>query len=136
MRQSAALGDLELSFQRQGSGIPFVWGHGLTSSMELEGEFLNLDWASIEPHADVVRYDARGHGLSTLTTNLDDYSWAHLADDQIALADALDIATYVAGGASMGAATALHVAVRAPLRMRGLVLAIPPTAWETRDAQR
>ena len=136
MRQSAALGDIELSFQRQGSGIPFVWGHGLTSSMELEGEFLNLDWASIEPYADVVRYDARGHGLSTLTTNLDDYSWAHLADDQIALADALDIATYVAGGASMGAATALHVAVRAPLRMRGLVLAIPPTAWETRDAQR
>ena len=136
MRRSVALGEIELSFQRQGSGIPFIWGHGLTSSIELEVEFLNLDWASIERHADVIRYDARGHGFSTITTNLDEYSWAHLADDQFALADSLDIALYVAGGASMGAGTALHAAVRSPLRIRGLVLAIPPTAWETRDAQR
>ena len=136
MRRSVALGDVELSFQREGIGIPFIWGHGLTSSIELEVEFLSLDWGAIEPHSDVIRYDARGHGLSTLTTNLDEYSWAHLADDQVALADALGIASYVAGGASMGAGTALHAAVRAPLRIRGLVLVIPPTAWETRDAQR
>ena len=36
----------------------------------------------------------------------------------------------------MGAGTALHAAVAAPYRISGLVLVIPPTAWETRDAQR
>jgi pimeloyl-ACP methyl ester carboxylesterase len=53
----------------------------------------------------------------------------------LALADHLGIGPYVAGGASMGCATALHAAVIAPARVRGLVLVIPPTAWETRAAQ-
>ena len=35
----------------------------------------------------------------------------------------------------MGAATSLFAAVRAPERVRALVLVIPPTAWETRAAQ-
>jgi pimeloyl-ACP methyl ester carboxylesterase len=35
----------------------------------------------------------------------------------------------------MGAATALHAADIAPERIRGLVLVIPPTGWETRAEQ-
>jgi pimeloyl-ACP methyl ester carboxylesterase len=63
------------------------------------------------------------------------YSWRALAADQLALADHLGIDHYVAGGASMGCATALHAAVAAPERIRGLLLVIPPTAWETRVTQ-
>ena len=43
MRQSVALGDLNIAFERRGAGLPFVWGHGLTSSMDLEGELLNFN---------------------------------------------------------------------------------------------
>lgn len=136
MRHNVVLGDLSLSVDRGGSGQPFIWGHGLASSMDLEGELLGFDWPSIAAHNKVIRYDARGHGRSTLTPKLSDYSWQRLAEDQLALADALDVTTYIAGGASMGAGTALHAAVAAPSRITGLVLVIPPTAWETRDAQR
>ena len=136
MRNIVVLDNLSLSVDRNGSGPSFVWGHGLTSSMELEGDLLDFNWASIAAHTEVIRYDARGHGRSTLTPELSDYSWQCLAEDQLALADALDVTTYSAGGASMGAGTALHAAVAAPSRITGLVLVIPPTAWETRDAQR
>ncbi len=136
MRQNVALDGLSLSADRGGSGQPFIWGHGLTSSMDLEEELLDFDWPSFAAHNEVIRYDARGHGRSTLTLKLSDYSWQRLAEDQLALADALDVTTYIAGGASMGAGTALHAAVAAPYRISGLVLVIPPTAWETRDAQR
>jgi pimeloyl-ACP methyl ester carboxylesterase len=35
----------------------------------------------------------------------------------------------------MGAATALHAAVQQPRQVAGLVLVLPPTAWETRPRQ-
>jgi pimeloyl-ACP methyl ester carboxylesterase len=63
--------------------------------------------------------------------------WSRLADDFVAVADeALGSgSSFVAGGASMGCATSLYVALQAPARVEALVLAIPPTAWETRAAQ-
>jgi pimeloyl-ACP methyl ester carboxylesterase len=84
----------------------------------------------------LVRYDARGHGRSTGGLDPDEYTWPRLADDLLALMDA------VAGdgpvdvvGSSMGVGTALWAALRAPERFRRLVLVIPPTAWATRPAQ-
>jgi pimeloyl-ACP methyl ester carboxylesterase len=65
----------------------------------------------------------------------DDYHWDNLARDLISLADALGIERFVAGGASMGAATALHAATQAPDRIAGLVLVLAPTAYESRAAQ-
>ena len=41
----------------------------------------------------------------------------------------------IAGGMSMGCATAVSAALAAPERIIGLVLVTPPTAWETRAAQ-
>ena len=49
--------------------------------------------------------------------------------------DALGLERPVLGGASMGAATALHAALLRPADVAGLLLVIPPTAWETRRAQ-
>ena len=127
--------DLEIVYRRQGSGPDVVWGHGLSSSMDDEDDLPLVDWAAIGDGRRLLRYDARGHGSSTSTATPDDYSWENLARDQLALADALGIGRYVAAGASMGAATALHAAVQAPDRVTALVLAIPPTAWATRAAQ-
>lgn len=114
----------------------FVWGHGLTSSMAREDEFGVLDHARLAREIRLVRYDARGHGRSGSTDDLDAYHWRELAADQLGLVDALGIDRYVAGGASMGCATALYAALAAPERVAGLVLVIPPTAWETRADQR
>ncbi len=125
----------ELDYDRQGVGPDVVWGHGLTSSIESEDQFGLFDWDVIRQSNRVLRYDARGHGQSGSTADPRAYSWRALAEDQLALADSLGIDTYVAGGASMGCATALHAAVIAPDRISALVLVIPPTAWSTRAAQ-
>jgi len=126
---------VELAYDRRGTGPNFVWGHGLTSSMASEDELGLFGFGALREVADVLRYDARGHGGSGSTADPAAYHGRELAQDQLELCDRLGIDRYVAGGASMGAATALHAAVLAPERITGLVLVIPPTAWETRAAQ-
>ena len=127
-----------LSVDVRGSGPPLVWGHGLTSSRRREDEMGGLfGWSGLADagRATVVRYDARGHGESGATPAADDYRWSSLALDQWALVDALGLEHPVLGGASMGAATALHAAMVRGEDVAGLVLVIPPTAWATRRAQ-
>lgn len=129
---------MRLSVDVRGSGPALVWGHGLTSSRRREDELGGLfGWAGLadEGRATVVRYDARGHGESGATPDADDYRWPSLALDQWALVDALGLEHPVLGGASMGAATALHAAMVRGEDVAGLVLVIPPTAWATRRAQ-
>ncbi|WP_137932541.1 alpha/beta fold hydrolase [Mesorhizobium comanense] len=55
------------------------------------------------------------------------FSIAMFADDVLAAADAAGLDRFVAAGISMGAAIALHLAVRHPHRVCGLVLVRP--AW-------
>jgi pimeloyl-ACP methyl ester carboxylesterase len=124
-----------LEVDRDGSGPTLVWGHGLTGSRASEDELGIIDWDHLRAGIDLVRYDARGHGASGYTADPLDYAWDRMALDQLALADEIGIERYVAGGVSMGAATALHAACLAPERIEALVLMIPPTAWETRSAQ-
>lgn len=134
-RSTATIRGVDLRYDLGGAGPAMVWGHGLTSSIASEDDLGLLDWTQVRQHARVLRYDARGHGESGSAGTPTSLSWSALAQDQLALADHLDFDAYVAGGASMGCATALLAAVAAPGRIRGLVLAIPPTAWETRAAQ-
>jgi len=83
----------------------------------------------------VVRYDARGHGLSYASVDAIDYSWPSLAKDMLGIADELELDTVALGGISMGCATALFAALAAPHRVSRLILTTPPTAWETRPPQ-
>jgi pimeloyl-ACP methyl ester carboxylesterase len=101
--------------------------------MAHEDELGLFDWSSCEPVSRVVRYDAKGHG-DCECYNYEDraYQWSSMVDDMLR---APGQGPFVAGGASMGAATALYTALRAPRRVQGLVLATPPTAWEDRPAQ-
>jgi pimeloyl-ACP methyl ester carboxylesterase len=126
---------VDIAVSDQGAGLPFFWGHGLVSSMEQEDRFLVMNWARLARRYRVIRWDARGHGLSSGAPVPDDYRWDNLGRDLIALADSLGIDQFVAGGASMGAATALHAAIQAPRRVMALVLMLAPTAYETRDEQ-
>lgn len=101
--------------------------------MESEDALGLIDFDELRRTRSLLRYDARGHGGSGSTEG--GYHWRDLALDQLAVADSVGVGIYVAGGASMGCATALHAAVLAPARIAALVLMIPPTAWETRAAQ-
>jgi 3-oxoadipate enol-lactonase len=116
------------------SRCTFVWAHGLNSCMAHEDELGLFDWSCAEDVAKVVRYDARGHG-GCECGHFEDraYRWSSLVDDMLRAPG--HQGPFVAGGASMGAATALYAAVRAPRRIQGLVVVTPPSAWETRSAQ-
>ena len=130
-----AVRDVDLALTDVGAGPAFFWGHGFSSCRADDDRNGMLRWSRLADHHRVVRWDARGHGDSTGTTDAEDYRWDNLAADLLALADALGVDRFVAGGVSMGAATALHAAVRAPDRVDAVVLALPPTAYETRAAQ-
>jgi pimeloyl-ACP methyl ester carboxylesterase len=111
------------------------WGHGFASSRAQESRGALLDFGELTRRHRVVRWDARGHGDSAGGLDPSEYTWDNLGRDLLALADALQVPRFVASGVSMGTATALHAAAQAPDRVVGLVLALPPTAYETRAAQ-
>ena len=79
-------GEVELAVRSQGKGIPFVWGHSLMGSMRVEDQAGLWDWGSVERYAEVVRYDARGHGNSDGSYDRDDYRWDRMASDMLAVA--------------------------------------------------
>ena len=118
-----------------GDGIPLVWAHGLTSSRALEDAFGLFGWSGLDGLR-VIRYDARGHGGSDGSPDPATYTWPALAEDLLGVMDVVGIRRCAIGGASMGCATAIHVATIMPSRVDRLVLVIPPTAWETRAASR
>jgi pimeloyl-ACP methyl ester carboxylesterase len=100
--------------------------------MAHEDELGLFDWRGCQDVARVVRYDARGHGSGPPQYVDRAYRWSALVDDMLRAAGD---GPFVAGGVGMGAATALYAADRAPRRVQGLVLVIPPPAWESRADQ-
>ncbi len=110
-----------------------VWSHAMLSSTAHEDESGVFDWTPLGRRHRVVRYDVRGHGESAGTDDPADYEWPSLAKDMVGLADSVGLGRFVAGGVSMGAATALWAAIATSRsRLDGLVLALPPASWEDR----
>lgn len=128
------INDLEFNIRISGRGRPFIWGHGLTSSMDGEDVLDIFKWNEFSNKIQLIRYDARGHGETASSYISTSYHWRSLADDMTSIADALRIDRYMAGGQSMGCATAVYAALEVPHRIEGLVLVTPPTAWEKRSA--
>jgi pimeloyl-ACP methyl ester carboxylesterase len=83
----------------------------------------------------VVAYDARAHGASTGAEDADAYDYDDLVDDLRAVMDDRGIDRAVLVGASMGAHTAVRMALDHPERVAGLVIATPAfDPEEDRDA--
>jgi len=102
-----------------GDGPAVVLLHGLTATRR----YVVMGSKSLERSGHrVVAYDARGHGASDPAAP---YDYPALADDLIGVLDALGIERAVLAGASMGAHTAVRVALRAPERVAGLVAITP-----------
>jgi len=114
---------------------PLIWGHGLTGSRGISAAFPLVDLRPAKTSRQVVRYDARGHGLSSVLDDPAQGSWQELAYDQLALIDHLGLDRVVVGGVSMGAGTALYSALALGERLEKLILVIPPTGWEEREPQ-
>jgi pimeloyl-ACP methyl ester carboxylesterase len=81
----------------------------------------------------VVAYDARGHGRSSPAPEPRAYGYEQLAGDLLAVLDAMELARAVIAGASMGAHTALWLALNAPERVAGLVVITPAYEPEHND---
>ncbi len=73
----------------------------------------------------VIAYDARGHGESDPAPTPGEYRYAEYADDAVAVLDMAGADRAVLVGHSMGAATAVRVALLHPERVAALVLGAP-----------
>ena len=113
---------MSLSVADAGVGEPVVLLHGLTATRR----YVVMGSRSLERSGHrVIAYDARGHGRSSPAPDPGAYTYEELGADLKAVLDDLGIERAVLAGASMGAHTILWLALRAPERVRGLVLITP-----------
>jgi pimeloyl-ACP methyl ester carboxylesterase len=73
----------------------------------------------------VVLLDLLGHGASDKPLHAAEYRFDVYAEQVVGLLDHLRVERVVLGGLSLGANVALHVAVRHPERLQGLILEMP-----------
>jgi pimeloyl-ACP methyl ester carboxylesterase len=111
-----------LEGEEAGEGPVVVGLHGLTATRR----YVLMGSRTLERSGRrVVLYDARGHGASA-PAPLGDYSYAAQAADLAAVIASLDSGpAVVAIGASMGAHTALALALEQPALLAGLVIVTP-----------
>ena len=69
----------------------------------------------------VIRYDARGHGMSSVPAG--PYTLEQLGQDALAVLDDVGVETAHVCGISLGGLTAQWLGLNAPIRVRSLVLA-------------
>lgn len=122
----ARVNGVDLYYEEHGEGPPLIFAHGLMGSIELGRAFGDNIDAIAARGVRVIAYDARGHGRSGHTTRRRDYRWSSLADDMRGLMQALGLERASVYGASMGAGTALVLALRHPGAVDKLILRAPP----------
>lgn len=111
---------IALSVARTGSGLSFVFQHGLCGAASQPAEVFPED-----SHFQCLTLECRGHGQSE-AGDPEAFSIARFADDVAGFVETLG-GPVVLGGISMGAAIALRLAVKRPELVKALVLARP--AW-------
>jgi 3-oxoadipate enol-lactonase len=117
----AALG-VTLAASDEGEGPAVVLLHGLTASRR----YVVMGSSALQRGGHrVVSYDARGHGPSSPAPAPDDYSYAELSGDLTVVLDALGLDRAVVAGVSMGAHTALRLALDLPERVAAIVAITP-----------
>ncbi|MGN6742033.1 MAG: alpha/beta fold hydrolase [Amnibacterium sp.] len=119
------------------AGPALLVAHSLATSRQWEDEAAVFDWTPVTAAGSrLVRYDTRGHGESTGEPDPEQYRWSFLAGDLLALAAEVSADRPVdALGESTGCGVVVRAALQAPDRFRRLVLAAPPTSFESRAAQ-
>ena len=116
---------IEFFYEEHGSGPAVVVAHGALGSIGFSDAFGLKASVLAARGLRVIAYDARGHGRSGYTTAAADYDKAALAADLLGVMDALGVERASVCGASMGATTALLVALAHPERVDRLILRTP-----------
>jgi pimeloyl-ACP methyl ester carboxylesterase len=109
---------LDIAYEVVGAGPPLILLHGAAS---LGREDFAAQLPLLSKAFLVHMPDARGHG-GTRWDAADGFTYEWLVDDVEAFADALGLHTFHLVGFSMGAMTALQFVVRAPDRVRTLIV--------------
>lgn len=121
---------LRIAYTVEGQGPPIVLLHAATSSA-------TEDWAAqrrlLREHFRLYLPDARGHAGTRWDTR---EGWDHemLVEDALAFADGLGLERFHVAGLSMGAGTALALAVRHPGRLLSAVVAAVGVEPEPRNS--
>lgn len=114
--------EARLACDDAGSGRPVVLLHGLTATRR----YVVMGSRALERSGHrVVGYDARGHGGSSPAPAPGAYTYGDLGADLLAVLDRLGLGRATLAGASMGAHTAVWLALNHPGRVAGLVLITP-----------
>jgi aminoacrylate hydrolase len=111
-----SIGEAELYTETHGSGDVVLLVAGLGGS----GKFWANQVAALSQHFQVVLHDHRGVGRSGPAPTIS--STDAMADDLLALMDAMNIERAHLVGHSTGGAIGQHIALRAPERLQSLVL--------------
>jgi pimeloyl-ACP methyl ester carboxylesterase len=115
-------GEVELHVAEAGEGTPVVLLHGLTATHR----YVVMGSRALERSGHrVIAPDARGHGRSAPAPDPAAYGYDELASDVLRLLEERAVRRAVLAGASMGAHTALRLALEHPGRVAGLVLITP-----------
>jgi pimeloyl-ACP methyl ester carboxylesterase len=133
---SVESGGVTLAGEEAGEGVPVVLLHGLTATRR----YVVMGSRALERGGHrVIAYDARGHGASSPAPDPHAYDYDDLVEDLRAVLDDRGIERAVLAGASMGAHTAVRLAIDAPERVAGLVVITPafhPDAPDDADLER
>ena len=112
----AAINGQDIYFEDSGGGGPAViFSHGFL----MDHEMFEPQLADLAGEFRVVTWDERGFGRTAATGP---FSYWDLADDCLGVLDHLGVESAVLAGMSQGGFLSLRAALRAPGRVRGLVL--------------
>ncbi len=116
---------VRLAGEEAGEGPAVVLLHGLTATRRY---VVQGSRALERGGRRVIGYDARGHGDSGRPESSEAYDYADLRDDLAAVLDDRGVERAALVGGSMGAHTAVRLALEAPERAAALVLITPAYA--------
>ena len=119
---------LPVSLTIEGEGQPLIWLHGMLNSVESDSLYSLVDINKAAEIVQVIRYDACGKSVAG------NYQWDRMTQQLADIVEANQLDSFILGGTSMGSVTALHYAVNFPEKVKALILATPPPAWEKRAA--
>lgn len=108
----------------------------LSNSLGTNHRLWDAQIDTLSKHFDVIRYDTRGHGGSSVPQG--GYSLDRLGRDALELLDHLEVAKASFAGVSLGGMTGQWLGYRAPERLNRLILANtsaymgPPQGWADR----
>jgi len=122
-RRTLAYGQYRLNYEVYGSGDRvLIWLHGILLDANLSR---GLARALAAKGNRVVLLDLLGHGRSDKPRHSGPHRMDLYADQVLCLLDELGADQVVLGGVSLGTNVSLLTAVRAPEKVRGLVLEMP-----------